>query len=303
MSPGERREWLRSRLQCGPLVLAPGVFDALSARLVERCGFEAVYASGGAIARSLGFPDLGLVTQTEVADVLRRICQATSLPVVADADTGYGGPLNVRRTVQEWERAGVAALHLEDQTLPKRCGQYAGISLVSREEMSARLRAALDARSEGVVLIARTDARAVEGLEGALHRAEAYAEAGAEVLFVQGLTTLDEVRHVARRIPRPLMVNVPPGARWSVAKLEEAGCRLAIYPGELQRAALAAMRAAARSIHEFGFVDGVALASQEERDALVNTSDWRALADRAEGAEGQSLPSGTSGRGEGEGDF
>ena len=303
MSPGERREWLRCRLHSGPLVLAPGVFDALSARLVERCGFEATYASGGAIARALGFPDLGLVTLTEMAEALRRICRCTRLPVVADADTGYGGPLNVHRTVEEWERAGVAALHLEDQAFPKRCGWYTGISLVSCEEMRGRVRAALEARREGVVVIARTDARAVEGLEGALRRAVAYAEAGAEALFVQGLASLAEVEHAARRLPRPLVVNVPPGARWSVAQLEGAGCRLAIYPAELQRAALAAMRSAARSLREFGFVDGVALASQEERDALVNTSDWRALADRAEGAGGQSLPSGTSGRGEGEGDF
>ncbi len=286
MTVQDQRAWLRRRLAQGPMVVAPGVFDPLSARLVERCGFEVVYASGGAIARSLGFPDLGLVSQTEVADVLRRICQATFLPVVADADTGYGGPLNVRRTVREWERAGVAALHLEDQTLPKRCGQYAGISLVPVEEMSMRLRAALEARKEGVLLIARTDARAVEGVEEALRRAAAYAQAGAEVLFVQGLETLDEVRYAAQQLPRPLVVNVPPAARWSLADLERAGCRLAIYPAELQRAALAAMRAAARSLHQWGFVDGVALASPEERDALVDTSDWQALVDRYAGVQG-----------------
>jgi 2-methylisocitrate lyase-like PEP mutase family enzyme len=248
--------------------------------VVERCGFEVVYASGGAIARSLGFPDLGLVTLTEMAEVLRRICRSTSLPVVADADTGYGGTLNVRRMVREWEQAGVAALHLEDQTSPKRCGQYEGVSLVSAEEMVRRVRVAVDARRERVVVIARTDARVVEGLEAALRRAAAYAEAGADALFVQGLRTLEEVEEAARRVPRPLVVNVPPQARWRPEDLDRAGCRLAIYPAELQRAALAAMRAAAAELRERGFVEGVPLASPEERDALVDTDRWRALADR-----------------------
>jgi 2-methylisocitrate lyase-like PEP mutase family enzyme len=283
MTPEQKRQWLRSRLQRGPLLAAAGVFDPLSARLVERCGFEAAYASGGAIARSLGFPDLGLVTLSEVAEVLRRICRATSLPVVADADTGYGGPLNVRRTVLEWQEAGVAALHLEDQALPKRCGQYAGLALVAPEEMVARVRAAVDA-SHGVVVIARTDARVVEGFEAAVRRATAYAEAGAEALFVQGLCSLEEVAAAARQLPRPLVVNVPPGVRWRPQELERTGCRLAIYPAELQRAAIAAMRRAAGQLRERGFVEGVELASGEERDALVDTEAWQSLAGRYRGA-------------------
>ncbi len=280
MSPSQRRDWLRRRLQEGPILVAPGVFDALSARLVEVCGFEAVYASGGAIARTLGFPDLGLVSLWEVAEVLRRVCRATRLPVVADADTGYGGLLNVHRTVREWEEAGAAALHLEDQALPKRCGQYEGIRLVSPEEMVARVRAAVEARRDGLVVIARTDARAVEGLEAAVDRANAYAEAGAEALFVQGLRSLEEVAEVARRLPRPLVVNVPSGARWRPDDLQEAGCRLAIYAGELQRAALAAVRRVAERLREEGFVDSAALAPEDERDRLVDTHLWRALADR-----------------------
>lgn len=270
---------LRRRLQRGPLLVAPGVFDALSARLVERCGFEAAYASGGAIARALGFPDLGLVTLSEMADVLRRICRSTSLPVVADADTGYGGPLNVRRTVQEWEDAGVAALHLEDQTSPKRCGQYEGISLVSVDEMVERVRAAVEARRDGVVVIARTDARPVEGLEAAVRRAAAYAEAGADAVFVQGLRTLEEVGQAAAAVPRPLVVNVPPEAGWRPEELDRVGCRLAIYPSELQRAAIAAVRAAAAELRERGLVHEVPLASAEERDALVDTDRWLALTD------------------------
>lgn len=280
MSPSQRRDWLRRRLQEGPILVAPGVFDALSARLVEVCGFEAVYASGGAIARTLGFPDLGLVSLWEVAEVLRRVCRATRLPVVADADTGYGGLLNVHRTVREWEEAGAAALHLEDQALPKRCGQYEGIRLVSPEEMVARVCAAVEARRDGLVVIARTDARAVEGLEAAVDRANAYAEAGAEALFVQGLRSLEEVAEVARRLPRPLVVNVPSGARWRPDDLQEAGCRLAIYASELQRAALAAVRRVAERLREEGFVDSAALAPEDERDRLVDTHLWRALADR-----------------------
>lgn len=152
--------------------------------------------------------------------------------------------------------------------------------MVPQEQMVARLQAALEARGEEVVLIARTDARAVEGLERALVRAAAYAEAGADAVFVQGLTGLEEIEYAARRLARPLVVNVPPGARWSAQQLNQAGCRLAIYPGELQRAALAAMRAAGRSLREFGYVQGVELASGEELDALVDTRDWQTLADR-----------------------
>lgn len=271
---------MRTRLGGGPVILAPGVFDPLSARVVEQCGFETVYASGGAIARALGFPDLGLLTLSEMAEVLRRICRATSLPVIADADTGYGGPLNVRRTVLEWEEAGAAALHLEDQAQPKRCGQYEGITLVSVEEMRLRILAAVEARRDGVVLIARTDARMVEGLESALRRAAAYAEAGVDAVFVQGLTSLDEVAHTVRQVPSPLVVNVPVGVRWAPRQLESAGCRLAIYPAELQRAALAAMETAAVQLRESGFVEGVAVASLERRDALVDTGRWQALAER-----------------------
>ncbi len=280
MTVQDRRAWLRRRLAQGPVVAAPGVFDALSARLVERCGFEAVYASGGAVARALGFPDLGLVTQTEMAQALQRICRATALPVVADADTGYGGPLNVWRTVEEWERAGVAALHLEDQALPKRCGQYEGVVLVRPEEMVERVRAAADARREGVLLVARTDARAVEGLEAALDRARAYAEAGAEVLFVQGLRSLEEVALAARALPAPLLVNVPLGSGWSVEDLDRAGCRLAIYPAELQRAALGAMRECLEALRRSGVPATQQALSAEERDELVDTARWRALADR-----------------------
>ncbi|MDR7402033.1 MAG: isocitrate lyase/PEP mutase family protein [Armatimonadota bacterium] len=275
------REWLKRRLAEGPILLAPGVFDPLSAKVVQRCGFEAVYVSGGAISRSLGFPDLGLVTMTEMLDRIAAICEATDLPVIADADTGYGNPLNVRRTVREWERAGVAALHLEDQVTPKKCGHYEGKALISREEMVQKVRAAVEARRDGVLIVARTDARAVEGLEGALARARAYREAGADVLFVEAPQSVQEIEAIARSLPGPLMINIFAGGKTPVVparELDRLGYRLAIYPGELQRAALHAMLACAQHLRETGTVDGFAqVVSFQEREVLVDADRWASL--------------------------
>ncbi|MBF8290843.1 MAG: isocitrate lyase and phosphorylmutase, partial [Chloroflexi bacterium] len=167
---------LRQLLKHEGIVLAPGVYDGLSARLVRAAGFAAAYATGGGIARSMGYPDLGLLSMREVTDRLALIVEHAGVPVIADADTGYGSALNVRRTVREFERAGVAALHLEDQTFPKRCGHYDDKALISTAEMSQKLRAARDAAEDpDLVLIARTDAIAVEGFDAAIERAHAYA--------------------------------------------------------------------------------------------------------------------------------
>lgn len=277
----DNRRWLRQRLAEGPILLAPGVFDPLSAKVVQRCGFEAVYVSGGAISRSLGYPDLGLVTMTEMLDRIAGICEATDLPVIADADTGYGNPLNVRRTVREWERAGVAALHLEDQVTPKKCGHYEGKALISPQEMVQKIRAAVDARRNGVVIIARTDARAVEGLDAALARARAYREAGADVLFVEAPQSVDEIETIARSLPGPLMINIFAGGKTPVVpagELDRMGYRLAIYPGELQRAALYAMLACGRHLRQTGTVEGFPqVVSFQEREALVDADRWAAL--------------------------
>ena len=181
-----RRASLRELLTRDEPILAPGAYDALSARLIEAAGFDAVYMTGfGTAAGLLGRPDVGLLGLSEMVDNARRIVQAVGVPVIADADTGYGNPLNVIRTVHEYEQAGVAAIHIEDQVAPKKCGHMEGKQLVPVEDMLAKLRAAVAARRTDLVLIARTDARAVEGMDGALQRAKLYREAGADVIFFE----------------------------------------------------------------------------------------------------------------------
>ncbi|XBQ16549.1 MAG: isocitrate lyase/phosphoenolpyruvate mutase family protein [Oceanicaulis sp.] len=239
-APGAR---LRARLASGPPVLAPGVYDAFSALMVERAGFEAAYLSGASIAYTqLGRPDLGLMSAKEVADTIERITERVSLPLIVDADTGFGNALNVIRTVKTFERAGAAAIQLEDQQLPKRCGHLAGKTLVSRAEMAGKVRAAVDARaSADTLIIARTDAIAVEGFAPALDRAEAYLDAGADVLFVEAPADLDQMKTIAERFAGrvPLLANMVEGGRTplrTAAELGEAGFRLVITPGAMVRA-------------------------------------------------------------------
>ena len=200
---------LRELIQGSEIVVAPGVFDGLSARLAARAGFSAVYATGGGIARSMGVPDLGLLSVTEVVAHLAPIVEQAGVPVIADADTGYGNALNARRAVREFARLGVAGLHLEDQQFPKRCGHYDDKSLVPVSEMTQKLRAAREALDDSdFVLIARTDAIAVEGLEAALARADAYAKAGADVLFVEAPESIAQIEEIARRLPMPKLINM-----------------------------------------------------------------------------------------------
>jgi 2-methylisocitrate lyase-like PEP mutase family enzyme len=215
-APGAGRARLRALLASGRPVVAPGAYDALSARLVEAAGFDVVYITGfGSAASLLGRPDVGLLGMGEMADQARRLVAAVDTPVVADADTGYGNAINVIRTVQEYERAGVAALHLEDQVMPKRCGHMDGKAVVPTGEMVGKLAAAVDARTDpDLVLIARTDARAVEGVDAALTRARAYREAGADVLFVEALRGEEEIALVARELADvPLVFNWAEGGR------------------------------------------------------------------------------------------
>jgi 2-methylisocitrate lyase-like PEP mutase family enzyme len=231
---------LRERLSRPPLLLAPGVYDALTALLAEQAGFEAVYLSGANIAYTrLGRPDIGLVTAGELADALENIRERVSIPVIVDADTGFGNALNVARTVRQLERAGAAMIQLEDQVTPKRCGHLDGKALVPADEMTGKLRAALDARSSALVM-ARTDAIAVEGLEKALERAERYREAGVDVLFIEAPRTLEEMKAVAQRFSArvPLLAHMVEGGKTPLLdakRLEELGYRLAIFPGGLAR--------------------------------------------------------------------
>ena len=228
--------------EAGALV-APGVYDALTALFAERAGFEAAYLSGAAIAYTqIGRPDLGLVTAAEVADVIARIADRTGLKLIVDADTGFGNALNVQRTVRTFERAGASAIQLEDQSLPKRCGHLSGKTLVSLEEMAGKVRAAVDARaSQETLIIARTDAIAVEGFEPALDRAEAYLAAGADILFVEAPRTLEEMKAIARRFSArvPLLANMVEGGRTPLSGADELaamGFALVITPGALVRA-------------------------------------------------------------------
>ena len=240
---------LREMLAGSEPVLAPGAYDALTARLIEEAGFGAVYMTGfGTAASLLGRPDIGLLSFSEMVDNARRIVQAVGVPVIADADDGYGNPINVIRTVQEYEAAGVSAIHIEDQVSPKKCGHMEGKQVIEASEMVEKVHAAVEARqSEDFVIIGRTDARAVEGLEGALERACRYREAGADVLFVEAPQSEEEIAAVAEAFPEvPLLFNwVESGKTPPVPleRLKELGFRLIIFP-------VSTLLAATRSIRE-----------------------------------------------------
>jgi carboxyvinyl-carboxyphosphonate phosphorylmutase len=240
---------LRKMLAGSEPVLAPGAYDALTARLVERSGFEAVYMTGfGTAASLLGRPDVGLLTLSEMVDNARRIVQAVGVPVIADADNGYGNPINVIRTVREYETAGVSAIHLEDQVAPKKCGHIEGKQVIAAGEMVEKVHAAVEARrSEDFVIIARTDARVVEGMNGALERARRYHEAGADVLFVEAPESEEEVTAVAEAFPDvPLLFNWAEGGKTPpvpLDRLKELGFRLIIFP-------ISSLLAATRCVQE-----------------------------------------------------
>lgn len=234
---------LRRRLAQAGIVLAPGVYDALSALLAEQAGFEALYLSGASIAYTrLGRSDVGLTTYSEVVDTLAHITERVRLPVIVDADTGFGNALNVMRTVRGLERAGAAMIQLEDQTFPKRCGHLDGKTLVPTAEMAGKLKAALDARaSADTLILARTDAVAVEGLEAALERAQAYLECGVDALFIEALQTPAQMDAACQRFAGrvPLLANMVEGGKTplqSAAELQARGFRIAIFPGGTARA-------------------------------------------------------------------
>ena len=249
---------LRQQLAAGEMVLAPGCYDALGARLVEEAGFRAVYMTGfGSSAARLGRPDVGLMTLSEMVDNAHRIAQAVEIPLIADADTGYGNPVNVVRTVREYEAAGAAAIHLEDQVMPKKCGHIEGKEVIGAGEMAAKVRAAVAARSSPeFLIIARTDARAVEGLPAALERARRYRDAGADVLFVEAPQSEDEIEAIARAFPDvPLLFNYAEGGKTpavSHERLRSLGFRLVIFPISTLLAATAAMRSVLARIKAAG---------------------------------------------------
>jgi len=248
-----------AELVCGrEAILAPGAYDALTARIIEQAGFPAVYMTGfGTSASLLGRPDVGLLTMSQMADNARRIAQAVDVPVIADADTGYGNALNVIRTVQEYESAGVSAIHIEDQVMPKKCGHMENKQVIPASEMAEKIHAAVEARHSGdFLIIARTDARAVEGLDQALRRTRAYREAGADILFVEAPQNKDEVAQVAHAFPDvPLLFNWAEGGKTPPMRLEELkelGYRIVIFPISALLTAAKAVRAVLAEIKAEG---------------------------------------------------
>lgn len=271
---------LRQRLASGSILMAPGAFDPLSAMLVEQAGYEAVYLTGGGFSRANGFPDMGLLTMTEVVSFVDRVCDVVPIPVIGDLDNGYGNALNVGRAVRSFEKAGVAAFHIEDQVLPKKCGHYEDKAVVPVGEMIGRIKAAVDARrDDDLVIIARTDARAVEGLERALERVSVYLEAGADLGFVEAPQTVEELQEIPRREPRAAMANIFEGGKTpfaSAAQLESWGFRIAIYPSQTHRAAIWAMRSTLEAMKGTGSSEAVSeqMVSFAEREGVVRTASW-----------------------------
>ncbi|MFN0074028.1 MAG: oxaloacetate decarboxylase [Chloroflexota bacterium] len=239
MEQAPRRQ-LRELLAGDRIVLAPGAYDALLARLIEQAGFSAIYMTGSGVSNTLiGQPDLGLVTMKEMADKVASLAEVVSIPIIADADTGYGNALNVQRTVRAYERAGVSAIQLEDQTFPKRCGHLDGKDVISASEMLDKLHAAVDARTDpDLVIVARTDSRAIHGIEDAIERGQRYAEAGADLIFVEAPRTVEEMRQITAAIDQPCLANLVEGGKTPIlpaAELEQIGYRVAIYANALTR--------------------------------------------------------------------
>ncbi len=278
------RRVFKQFLKRDKLLVAPGCFDGLSARLVEEAGFETAYFSGGAVARSMGLPDIGLVTMSEVIERAAQVVSAVKIPVIADADTGYGNAINLVRTVREYERVGVTAIHIEDQITPKRCGHLDGKEVISLPEMIKKLEAALASRADpDFCIIARTDARGVHGLDDAISRARAFAQLDVDAVFVEAPQSESELEQIPRALPNiPLLVNVFKGGKTPMLpaeRLEKMGYRIAIYPSETQRAGIYAMRQALSLLKRKGTTEAMdeALTTFKERDTIVGLDDWQEL--------------------------
>lgn len=274
----DKRSKLRSLLHGNQILLAPGAFDGLSAKLIEKAGFSLVYATGGGIARSMGLPDLGLLSFTEVLQRVKEIVRSTSLPVIGDADTGYGSALNVFRTVREFEETGLAGFHIEDQVFPKRCGHYEGQSVISAEEMAGKIEAAASARQDPqTLIIARTDARSAFDFNEALSRARLFVQAGADAIFIEAPRSLEELEIIGREIKVPLVFNMTEGGKSPmvpIATLEELGFKIVLFPSDLQRAFIGAAGKIleARARKQLGLLEG--MSSFKERDQLVNLESY-----------------------------
>lgn len=275
---------LKSLLAAREALTLPGAANAMFARVIEDHGFKACYVTGAGVANMhLGAPDIGLTTLTEIANAVAAIADAVDLPLMVDADTGFGNALNMRRTVQALERAGAAGLQIEDQVFPKKCGHFSGKDVIALPEMVAKVKAAVDARRDGdLQIIARTDARAIDGIEAAIARAHAFIEAGADATFVEAPVSLEEMERIARELPAPQIANIVFGGKTpdpGRARLKEMGFAGVLYANALLQAALRASGEVLSCLRETGSLDAVAdrLAGFEERQRAVAKPMWDAL--------------------------
>lgn len=276
-SPADKRAAFRERLASGELLRFPGAFNPLSARLIERKGFDGVYISGAVLSADLGLPDIGLTTLTEVAGRGKQIARMTELPAIIDADTGFGEPMNVARTVQEMEDAGLAGLHIEDQINPKRCGHLDGKQVVDDDTAIKRIRAAVDARRDpNFLIMARTDIRAAEGLEAALDRAKRLVDAGADAIFPEAMRTLDEFAAMRAAVEVPLLANMTEFGKselFSVQQLADVGMNLVIWPVSMLRISMGATGRALDHLNEHGHLTGK-LDEMQHRADLYELIDY-----------------------------
>jgi len=278
-APARFREMLRTNR----LLALPGVYDGISARLSEQRGFKAIYMTGAGTSMSYGLPDFGLLTMTEMAGRAGTIAQSVGVPLIADADTGYGNELNVTRTVREYERGGVAGLHIEDQVSPKRCGHLDGKEVIPRDEFISKIRAAVAARrDENFFIIARTDARAVAGLDEAIDRANAALAAGADMAFVEATESFDEMAAVPRRVNGPCLLNIVRGGKTpdvDLTQAEDMGYRVAILPSLLLGAALEAFDRALATLMETNRPPASSAGASLVRDRFrrFGADEWDAL--------------------------
>ncbi len=281
-----RTEGLRHLIAAPEILVAPGAFDCITARLVETAGFQAVYVTGSGVSMSaLGAPDVGLMSYGEILDRVQRIADVVTVPVIADADTGYGGPLNIMRTVRDFERAGVSAIQIEDQAWPKKCGHEPGREIVPIAEMTGRIKAAVDARTDGIVIVARTDARSTEGLDAAIDRARHYSLAGADVLFVESPESEAELENLNRQLENPTLANMVEGGRTPVLpapRLQALGFGVAIFPNSLTRLLGRTGALLMDELKRTGTTAGMADSMLDHAGLwdLFDNKRWRALEDR-----------------------
>jgi methylisocitrate lyase len=277
VTPATKRQLLRERLASGELLGFPGAFNPLSAKLIQDKGFDGVYISGAVISADLGFPDIGLTTLTEVSQRAQQIARMTDLPTLVDVDTGFGEPMNVARTVQELEDAGVAGLHIEDQVNPKRCGHLDGKHVVDESTALKRIRAAADARRDpNLLIMARTDIRAVDGLDAAIDRAKALVDAGADAIFPEAMATLDEFAAVRTAVDVPILANMTEFGKselFTTQQLADIGVNIVIWPVSLLRMAMGAAERALDTLLEAGTLTSQ-LGQMQHRSELYDLIDY-----------------------------